>query len=64
MKYSADEARSLKDYKELPPEAKINETDTFGDGEEGTGFEFGEDASDDSSDDGDGKGEGLDIDKI
>ena len=62
MKYSADEARSLKDYKELPPEAKINETDTFGDGEEGTGFEFGEDASD-SDDSGDGK-DGLDIDKI
>lgn len=29
MKYSADEARSLKAYGELPENAKINETDTF-----------------------------------
>lgn len=30
LKYSADEARSLKAYGELPENAKINETDTYG----------------------------------
>jgi len=52
MKYSADEARSLKAYGELPESAKINETDTYGDeGQEGMGFEFDEDRSgSDSSD--------------
>jgi translation initiation factor 1A len=29
MKYTADEARSLKAYGELPEHAKINETDTY-----------------------------------
>ena len=29
LKYSADEARSLKAYGELPESAKINETDTY-----------------------------------
>ena len=29
LKYSADEARSLKAYGELPETAKINETDTY-----------------------------------
>ncbi|KAF2098252.1 nucleic acid-binding protein, partial [Rhizodiscina lignyota] len=49
LKYSADEARSLKAYGELPDTAKINETDTYGDeGNEGIGFEFDEDR--DSSD--------------
>ncbi|KAK4233083.1 hypothetical protein C8A03DRAFT_19769 [Achaetomium macrosporum] len=44
LKYSADEARSLKAYGELPDHAKINETDTFGPGEDGDcGFEFDED---------------------
>lgn len=49
MKYSADEARNLKNYGELPNDAKINETDTYGheDGE-GIGFEFDEDRDDDS----------------
>lgn len=46
LKYSADEARSLKAYGELPESAKINETDTYGEGEEGgIGFEFDEDRS-------------------
>ena len=46
MKYSADEARSLKAYGELPENAKINETDTYGDEtNEGIGFEFDEDRS-------------------
>ncbi|KAF2423299.1 nucleic acid-binding protein [Tothia fuscella] len=46
MKYSADEARSLKAYGELPETAKINETDTYADEtNEGIGFEFDEDRS-------------------
>lgn len=56
----ADEARSLKAYGELPENAKINETDTYGDqGDEGIGFEFDEDRDDDSDD----KGE-IDVDEI
>ncbi|XP_077840859.1 eukaryotic translation initiation factor 1A, Y-chromosomal-like [Macaca mulatta] len=34
LKYNADEARSLKVYGELPEHAKINETDTFGPGDD------------------------------
>ncbi|XP_005364836.1 eukaryotic translation initiation factor 1A, X-chromosomal-like [Microtus ochrogaster] len=34
LKYNADEARSLKAYGELPEHAKINETDTFGLGDD------------------------------
>lgn len=38
----------LKAYGELPENAKINETDTYGDqGEDGIGFEFDEGKSDD-----------------
>ena len=52
LKYSADEARSLKAYKELPQDAKINETD-LGTGEtEEYGFEF----NGDSESDGEGPG--------
>jgi len=58
LKYTADEARSLKAYGELPENAKINETDTFGDqDDEGIGFEFDEDRDEESS------GE-VDIDEI
>ncbi len=58
LKYSADEARSLKSYGELPRDAKINETDTYGqEGDEGFGFEFDEDR--DEEDGGD-----LDVDEI
>ncbi len=64
LKYSADEARSLKAYGELPESAKINETDTYG--QEGDGdcnFEFDEDRSE--SDDDEGKdGKAVDIDDI
>jgi len=64
LKYSADEARSLKAYGELPESAKINETDTYG--QEGDGdcnFEFDEDRSE--SDDEDGKGgKEIDVDDI
>ncbi|KAH6630225.1 hypothetical protein B0J18DRAFT_363772 [Chaetomium sp. MPI-SDFR-AT-0129] len=55
LKYSADEARSLKAYGELPDNAKINETDTFGPNEDGDcGFEFDEDR--DSESEGEGAG--------
>ena len=48
LKYSADEARSLKSYGELHTDAKINETDTYGhEGDEGIGFEFDEDRDSD-----------------
>jgi translation initiation factor 1A len=41
LKYTADEARNLKAYGELPETAKINETDTFpADGDEEISFDF------------------------
>ena len=43
LKYSADEARNLKAYGELPAEAKINEDEQFNESEDaGCPFEFGE----------------------
>lgn len=43
QKYTTDEARNLKAYGELPETAKINETDTFGPGEDDEcNFEFEE----------------------
>eukprot|EP00275_Glaucocystis_incrassata_P001163 EC122040.1.p1 GENE.EC122040.1~~EC122040.1.p1 ORF type:complete len:139 (+),score=28.33 EC122040.1:178-594(+) len=43
LKYTADEARSLKAYGELPGTAKINETDTFGEPpDDEAGFDFDE----------------------
>lgn len=64
--FTADEARSLKAYGELPENAKINETDTYGDqGDEGIGFEFDEDRDDSESDDAEGGGKKeIDIDDI
>ena len=61
LKYSADEARSLKAYGELPESAKINETDTYGqeEGEGGIGFEFDEDRDEDE-----GGGKEIDVDEI
>ena len=57
LKYSADEARSLKSYGELPNDVRINETDTYGHEEnEGIGFEFDEDRSD--------EGDEVDVDDI
>jgi translation initiation factor 1A len=66
MKYSADEARSLKAYGELPENAKINETDTYGEmGDEGIGFEFDEDRDSEDEDEADGTGKKeIDIDDI
>ena len=54
---------------ELPDNAKINETETYGDMADGdAGFEFGEDEEDedddDEDDDDDGKKKELDIDDI
>uniref|UniRef100_A0A672Q8B6 Eukaryotic translation initiation factor 4C n=1 Tax=Sinocyclocheilus grahami TaxID=75366 RepID=A0A672Q8B6_SINGR len=46
LKYNADEARSLKAYGELPEHAKINETDTFGPGDDDE-IQFDDIASDD-----------------
>ena len=63
LKYSADEARSLKSYGggfivctvvaglmalELPTDVRINETDTYGhEGDEAIGFEFDDDRESD-----------------
>lgn len=63
LKYSADEARLLKAYGELPESAKINETDTYG--QEGDGdcnFEFDEDRSESGNED--GKVKEVDVDDI
>jgi translation initiation factor 1A len=64
---TADEARSLKAYGELPENAKINETDTYGEmGDEGIGFEFDEDRDDSDSDEDETTGpkKEIDIDDI
>jgi translation initiation factor 1A len=56
LKYTADEARSLKAYGELPESAKINETDTYGaDGDGDCNFEFDEDRDSEDSEDSDDK---------
>lgn len=39
VKYTADEARNLKAYGELPENAKINDTDTYGEAEDGIVFD-------------------------
>ncbi|ODA78586.1 hypothetical protein RJ55_05968 [Drechmeria coniospora] len=67
LKYTADEARTLKSYGELPEHAKINETDSFGQGEDGEAyFEFGDaDSDDESGEDEAGAGKkDVDIDDI
>ena len=43
MKYTSDEARSLKAYGELPEHAKINETDTYANDGLDDNVEFDED---------------------
>ena len=43
VKYTADEARNLKAYGELPENAKINETEQFGEEDGECTFDFGED---------------------
>jgi len=69
LKYSADEARSLKAYGELPEHAKLNETDATGPGDDGDcGFTFDNDAdTDDESEDeeaGPSHAKEIDIDDI
>jgi len=65
QKYSADEARSLKAYGELPETAKINETDTFGgEGDGDYGFEFGDEDAESSEEAEAGKGKEISIDDI
>jgi translation initiation factor 1A len=57
QKYSADEARNLKAYGELPAEAKINEDEQFNEQDaDACPFEFGDP---DDADDG-----GVDLDEI
>ncbi|KAI3320798.1 hypothetical protein HD806DRAFT_524485 [Xylariaceae sp. AK1471] len=52
IKYTADEARSLKQYGELPESARINETDTYGPGDEGEcNFDFADDQDSDEDSD-------------
>ncbi|CCE82890.1 Piso0_002646 [Millerozyma farinosa CBS 7064] len=56
-KYNSDEARTLKNVGELPDNAKINETDTFGaDEDDDVNFEFGNDDEEEEDE--------LDIDDI
>ncbi|CEQ43117.1 SPOSA6832_05027, partial [Sporobolomyces salmonicolor] len=63
QKYTADEARNLKAYGELPETAKINETDTFGPGDDDDNVEFDEVSADEEEEE-DGKNDDLDIDDI
>jgi translation initiation factor 1A len=48
MKYTSDEARSLKAYGELPEHAKINETDTYANDGLDDNVEFDEDRESES----------------
>lgn len=58
-KFNADEARQLVSLGELPENAKINQTDTFGgEDEEDMNFEFGAESDDDD------EASDLDIDDI
>eukprot|EP00035_Acanthoeca_spectabilis_P034926 m.31594 g.31594 ORF g.31594 m.31594 type:complete len:148 (-) comp6950_c0_seq1:212-655(-) len=54
LKYTADEARNLKTYGELPESAKINETDTFGAQDDADEIVFGDDYDDGDGDELDG----------
>ncbi|RYC60650.1 hypothetical protein CHU98_g5568 [Xylaria longipes] len=64
IKYTADEARSLKQYGELPESARINETDTYGPGDEGEcNFDFADDQDSDEESDSGGNKE-IEIDDI
>ncbi|KAI0908374.1 hypothetical protein F4823DRAFT_599524 [Ustulina deusta] len=63
IKYTADEARSLKQYGELPESARINETDTYGPGDEGEcNFDFADDQ--DSDEESDSGNKEIEIDEI
>ncbi|KAI1362486.1 hypothetical protein F5Y08DRAFT_330077 [Xylaria arbuscula] len=65
IKYTADEARTLKSYGELPESARINETDTYGPGDEGEcNFDFAEDRESDDEDSDSGNNKEIEIDDI
>lgn len=65
LKYTADEARSLKAYGELPENAKINETDTYGaEGDGDCNFEFDDDRDSDSDSDENVGAKDIEIDDI
>lgn len=61
-KYSAEEARTLKAYGELPEATKINETDVFDDEGDG-GIEF-QDVSDDAQEESEEEESDFDIDDL
>ncbi|GAA5886520.1 hypothetical protein JCM6882_001671 [Rhodosporidiobolus microsporus] len=64
QKYSADEARKLKQYGELPETAKINETEQFGEeGDEG-GIEFDEVSADEDEEEDEKDDDDLNIDDL
>ncbi|PKS09453.1 hypothetical protein jhhlp_004069 [Lomentospora prolificans] len=65
LKYTADEARTLKAYGELPENAKINETDTYGaEGDGDCNFEFDDDRDSDSDSDDNVGAKDIEIDDI
>lgn len=64
-KYTPDEARALKSYGELPANAKINETDAFGEEEGGGGgIDFQDSGSESGSEEEEDAQNDLDIDDI
>ena len=64
-RYTPDEARALKSYGELPANAKINETDAFGEEEGGGGgIEFQDSGSDSGSEEEEDAQNDLDIDDV
>jgi len=50
LKYTADEARNLKAYGELPENVKVNEAAGTEDANEGIEFQYGEDSDDEDGD--------------
>ncbi|KAI0522262.1 hypothetical protein F5B22DRAFT_593583 [Xylaria bambusicola] len=65
IKYTADEARTLKSYGELPESARINETDTYGPGDEGEcNFDFADDRESDDDESDSGNNKEIEIDDI
>lgn len=65
LKYTADEARSLKAYGELPENAKINEADTYGaEGDGDCNFEFDEDRDSESESEAGVAAKDIEIDDI
>ncbi|KAI0395595.1 hypothetical protein F5Y17DRAFT_189031 [Xylariaceae sp. FL0594] len=65
IKYTADEARSLKQYGELPETARINETDTYGPGDDGEcNFDFADDQDSEEESDDNANNKEIEIDDI